>query len=250
MTPRAIQRSGLPLFILAAVIFAAAIGLVFLVANPFAEGGLFDVSGREPAQPVRQEPPAPQAAEPAEEPPPREEEPSSPRPESAEPAVQPTDTEDRGSPHTVVRGNTLFDLAGNYWSDPYLWPLILHENEERVRDPDFLRQGLVLEIPPSPLEDGTLPPSAVEEVTRAHILAHQRYKELGTQSLAAGRESGNPWAIQRGLIRLNKSHWVLYSGLRYDPDLLDRARGAVSAEDISVVRSFMERFGPRPGASR
>lgn len=246
-----IQRSGLPLLILSAVIFVAGTLVVLLVMDPFSHG-LF-ATGR-PGQETSRRPAesAPSPSEPAGETPLAREPAPEPAPPSkdAEPAPPPAPS---GQPadaslHTVVRGNTLFDLAGAYWSDPYLWPLILDANRDRVQDPDYLRQGLQLRIPASPLRDGRLPAAEVPPVTRAHILAHERYKALGNQSLAAGRESGNPWAIQRGLIRINKSHWVLYSGLRYDERLLDAAEGKVSADDIRVVRTFIERFGPGPGS--
>jgi hypothetical protein len=252
MTPRALQRSGLPLFIIAAVVFAAAVAVLFLVANPFADGGFLDqVRGDRTSFRTGESAPEPgpaPAAEPETQPEPEQE----PAPSVGQPPDNARNNARDTAPspaarHTVVRGDTLFDLAGSYWSDPYLWPLILVANADSVSDPDFLRQGSVLDIPPSPLRGGVLPASAVPAVTDAHILAHERYRDLGRQSLAAGRETGNPWAVQQGLIRINKSRWVLYSGLRYDDELPQRAAGRVSADDLEILRGFIRVYGPRPG---
>jgi hypothetical protein len=142
--------------------------------------------------------------------------------------------------HVVVRGDTLFDLAGEYWRDPYLWPVLLAANLETITDPDYLRQGSVLNIP-------SRPETTDRAVTDAHIGAYRRYRELGDGALSQGRTQGNLWLIQLGLLRVNKAHWVLYSGLRYNDALLERAEGAVPREDLEIVRGFVTRFGDVPG---
>ena len=246
MTPR-MQRSGIPLLILAAVVLVAAVGMVVLLGSPIIDS-LF--GGREPDTVAARPPepaPAPAAVEPAPQP-----EPPAPQPEPAAEAVpqESTPAESVAGPmevartHTVVKGDTLFDLARTYWGDPYLWPAILVANANTVIDPDYLRQGSVLDIPIKPDVTGS---SGMKAIVDAHVEASRRYRRLGDEATATGRTRGDLWMMQLGLIRVNKAHWVLYSGLRYDPDLLDKAAGAVSERDLEIVRSFISRFGPRPG---
>jgi len=231
MMNRAIQRSGLPLLIFAAAVLVAAAGVVILVASPFADG-FFRTSPTRPAD---------NAATPAE--PAALIDTDKPEPiESTAPAATPSPSP--AGTHTVVQGDTLFDLAGTYWSDSYLWPMLLVANAETVADPDYLRQGAIVSIPVRPdLADGTV----TRAVTDAHIAAYRRYRELGDEALSQGRTQGNFWLIQLGLLRVNKARWVLYSGLRYDDELLERAGGIVPPADLEIVRGFVTRFGGKPG---
>ncbi len=242
---RSIQRSGLPLLIFAAAVLVAAVGVVVLVAGPFTDGffrtGAVSDQERSPleAQPAAR--PADNATTPAE--------PATPidtdKPEPAEStAPVATPSPPPAGTHTVVQGDTLFDLAGTYWSDSYLWPMLLVANSEAVANPDYLRQGAVVNIPPRPdLAGGTV----TRAVTDAHMAAYRRYRELGDEALSQGRTKGDFWLIQLGLIRVNKAHWVLYSGLRYDDKLLERAEGVVPREDLEIVHGFVARFGAKPG---
>jgi len=65
--------------------------------------------------------------------------------------------------------------------------------------------------------------------------------------LQRGRAREEFWSTQLGLIRVNKAHWVLYSGLRYDDNLLERVEGRVPQSDLAIVRAFVTRFGGNPG---
>jgi hypothetical protein len=140
--------------------------------------------------------------------------------------------------HVVRTGDTLFDIAGVLWGDPYVWPLLLLENESSVMDPDFLAPGQRIQVPEylGPPLSG----AETETIARAHLLAYARYRELGIASSSAA-------ATRRlGAIRINKSLWVLYSGLRYDHGLLDRIRDDIRVEDLRMVEGFVTRFGYPP----
>lgn len=50
--------------------------------------------------------------------------------------------------HEVVKGETLWDLAGRYLGNPFRWPLIAEANRGLVVDPDLIYPGEVLVIPP------------------------------------------------------------------------------------------------------
>ncbi len=49
-------------------------------------------------------------------------------------------------PHTVVRGNTLWDLAAAYCRNPFEWPTLFDANREVVEDPHWIYPGERLQI--------------------------------------------------------------------------------------------------------
>ena len=49
--------------------------------------------------------------------------------------------------HEVVKGNTLWDLAGHYLGNPFRWPLIYEANRDRIKDPHWIYPGQIFIIP-------------------------------------------------------------------------------------------------------
>ena len=56
-------------------------------------------------------------------------------------------TEEAIRTHVVRRGDTLWDLARSYLSDPFLWPEIFRLNTDLVQNPDLIRPNERLRIP-------------------------------------------------------------------------------------------------------
>lgn len=246
------QRSGLPLMILAGVLLAAAAVVVLLVASPFGEA---DARTRRPdAEPAAEAPteddgPDPEPAEPEE--PVAESEPA-PEPEPAPadqvtPGVAAADQEPIPATTVSVRaGDTLYDIAGRRWDDPFLWPLLLAANEFDIEDPDYLRPGQRVDVPAWVTVESGLTDEQRSRLSRAHVLAYRHYRDLGDAAIGLGMGQPEWWRERLGRRRLNKAHWVLYSGLRYDEQLLDRYAGSIRDDDIREVRGFIERFGLPP----
>lgn len=67
--------------------------------------------------------------------------------------------------HTVMKGDTLWDLAGKYYRDPWGWPSIWEANKTLVNDPNLIVPAQVLVIPEKTL---TEKPAAAPVLTAAN----------------------------------------------------------------------------------
>ncbi len=55
--------------------------------------------------------------------------------------------------HLVRKGDTLWDIAGYYYKDPFLWPVIYKANQDSIADPHWIYPGEVFVIPSIPEEE-------------------------------------------------------------------------------------------------
>ncbi len=60
--------------------------------------------------------------------------------------------------HTVVKGECLWFIAGDYYNDPFLWPVIYEANKDSIADPHWIYPGEVFVIPNVPEEQTTTLP--------------------------------------------------------------------------------------------
>ena len=67
--------------------------------------------------------------------------------------------------HTVRPGDTLWDLATQYYQNPYAWPTIADANRRVVEDPHWIYPQEVLVIPGAPTAVAEGPPSAPGVIT-------------------------------------------------------------------------------------
>jgi len=63
--------------------------------------------------------------------------------------------------HTVKTGDTLWDIAGFYFQNPFLWPYIWRANLTKIEDPHWIYPDQVFVIPPSPEAIGEVVPPPI-----------------------------------------------------------------------------------------
>jgi hypothetical protein len=111
--------------------------------------------------------------------------------------------------HVVKEGDTLWDLAGSYLSDPFLWPEIYRINTDVVEDPHWIYPGEVLQIPgpgeltvaadqPLPVEQGVEEQRPVGPTIFARAQSGPNY---GSRKLTANRRVESPDEMERAAVR-------------------------------------------------
>lgn len=111
--------------------------------------------------------------------------------------------------HVVRTGDTLWDLAGAYLSDPFLWPEIYRINTDVVEDPHWIYPGEVLQIPgpgeltvaadqPLPVEQGVEDQRPVGPTIFARAQTGPSY---GQRQLTANRRVAMPEDMERAAVR-------------------------------------------------
>ena len=48
--------------------------------------------------------------------------------------------------HTVVYGDSLWDISYKYYNDPYVWPNIFKKNQNKIYDADLILPGQSLSL--------------------------------------------------------------------------------------------------------
>ncbi|MCZ6558533.1 MAG: LysM peptidoglycan-binding domain-containing protein [SAR324 cluster bacterium] len=138
-----------------------------------------------PSEPEVTQPEAPAATEPeiTQPAPPAASETAAPQPEVTQP-----ETPEPGMPggeHNLERGESLWDLAEKFYQDPLLWTNIYRVNRDRISDPDLVRIGMKIVVPP--LEGSASQLTDVDQSRTAdgYMEAYLAYRRLGRPKAAA-----------------------------------------------------------------
>lgn len=244
------QRSGLPLMIVAGAVLVAEIVLLAIFGRGVPTLGTKDPSvqsqdaGAATAVEERREDPSGAQPEVAQQPE------ADRRPEEAsagEPVSKPL--QDSAAPsivdvHRVRRGDNLFALSLSLWRDGRLWPFLYHANQGDLGDPDLLSIGARLAVP-----DMTGAPVAYARenhplAAAAHLAAYRAYRDTGERLVAEGIERRNSAAVRLGRNKVEKARWVLYAAGWFVPGFPAGYADAITSEDLKILSSYIERFGP------
>jgi len=93
--------------------------------------------------------------------------------------------------HIVKKGDTLWDISGWYYNDPFLWPVIYRANQDSIADPHWIYPGEVFVIPGIPTEEvTTLPPAEKEIVVREDTISIRHLEKPYEEELERPMEVG------------------------------------------------------------
>jgi len=123
--------------------------------------------------------------------------------------------------YEITPGDTFSILARERWGQIELWPYLYDLNKHRFPDPDFIRPGDRILIPPRPEVD-----RQKEEIESSIMTAYDRYRTL------IYAQEGNP----RNGNRLRSVHNVLSGGRELYPDFIERYRNEIRPEDMPGIK--------------
>lgn len=101
--------------------------------------------------------------------------------------------------HTVVKGDCLWDIAGYYYNDPFLWPVIYKANEDSIADPHWIYPGEIFVIPNVPEEQATTMP--VEEGIVKEIRGTKGELQEETREARGARGTGEEDVILFSVVK-------------------------------------------------
>lgn len=115
--------------------------------------------------------------------------------------------------HNIETGESLWNIAENYYDDPYLWPLIYEENRNQIDNPNVVMSGTDLSIPV--VEDA-------KNLTRDE-----------SDKVASGYLSLYEWTLSHDS---DQARYFLWAVGKFSPEILDRASQQVEPGDLAFAK--------------
>ncbi len=82
--------------------------------------------------------------------------------------------------HKIQSGDNLWDIAEEYYGDPYLWPLIYERNKDVIANPDIMIPGSDVFIPTLAGSAAELEKSDIEGLAKGNALVYLVYSQNNT----------------------------------------------------------------------
>jgi uncharacterized protein YegP (UPF0339 family) len=118
--------------------------------------------------------------------------------------------------HKVAKGDNLWNLADEYYSDSFLWPNIFNGNLDKIKNPDILRLGLDLLIPGLQGTYLKLSPEDQKILAVGYMRAYLIYKKLGKSD----------------------ARYYLWVSQLYDQNILKDYQGQVDLKDLNAIQYY------------
>lgn len=125
--------------------------------------------------------------------------------------------------YNIVPGDSFSLLAQKSWGNIYLWPYLYRINSKSFPDPDLVKPGDNIVIPPQPNKENDQ-----IRIEDSILFAYQRYRSLISEQI------DNPKNPKREL----SGSYVLLGGERLYPSFLDRKKTEIRIEDIRKVEKL------------
>jgi nucleoid DNA-binding protein len=138
-----------------------------------------------------------------------------------EPAAVIVEAETRpDTSYDIEPGDSFSLLAQKSWGNIYLWPYLYRRNSSSFPDPDLVKPGDNIVIPPQPDKENDQ-----IRIEDSILFAYQRYRSLISE------QENSPRNPNREL----SAGYVLLGGERLYPSFLDRKKTEIRIEDIRKV---------------
>jgi len=121
--------------------------------------------------------------------------------------------------HTVIKGDRLWSLADEYYSDAFLWPNIYNANTKKIKNPDLLKLGIELLIPALQGTHLKLSEADRRKVADGYLHAYMVYKKLGKTD----------------------AKYYLWVAQLYDQSILAEYQGQIDLEDMQIIKHYKKR---------
>ncbi|MBF9014877.1 MULTISPECIES: HU family DNA-binding protein [unclassified Oceanispirochaeta] len=125
--------------------------------------------------------------------------------------------------YDIAPGDSFSLLAQKSWGNIYLWPYLYRRNSSTFPDPDMVRPGDNIVIPPQPDQENDQ-----IRIEDSILFAYQRYRTLISE------QTENPRNPNREL----SAGYVLLGGERLYPSFLDRKKAEIRIEDVRKVEDL------------
>ncbi|HEX7091779.1 MAG TPA: LysM peptidoglycan-binding domain-containing protein [Longimicrobiales bacterium] len=157
--------------------------------------------------------------------------------------------------HVVRRGDTLWDLARRYLSNPFLWPRIFEANRAVIRDPHWIYPDQRFVIPPVPADVVAVgergvqagePVSGVEGGVRPVALEEAAAQpQARTLFYRGGQPEAEPTPVGRE-IEVREREALL----QVQPGETEAAAWLADRDDLTVLGEVVEEVGGRGDKDR